>query len=74
MPKVLKGGKQKITSKEKQKLKKEYQETQKQLKTIVLPALGIVFLFIVVYVYLKTRPIRSNFDWPKTLREMFQTQ
>ncbi|KAL1491360.1 hypothetical protein ABEB36_011968 [Hypothenemus hampei] len=62
MPKQLKNGKPKITSKEKQKLKKEYQETQKQLKTVVFPALAVVFLFIVVYVYLKTRPMRNNFD------------
>lgn len=62
MPKALKGGKPKITSKEKQKLKKEYQETQKQLKTIVFPCLGVVFVFIVLYVYLKTRPGRTAFD------------
>ncbi|CAH1133589.1 unnamed protein product [Ceutorhynchus assimilis] len=62
MPKALKGGKPKVTSKEKQKLKKEYQETQKQLKTIVFPALAVVFLFIVAYVYMKTRPLRGNFD------------
>jgi len=64
MPKQAKGGKPKVTSKEKQKLKKEYQESQKQLKTIVFPALAVVGIFIIVYVYLKTRPISSssNFD------------
>lgn len=60
MPKQLKGGKPKVTSKEKQKLKKEYMETQKQLKTIVLPLLAVVFVLIVIYVYMKTRPVISN--------------
>lgn len=59
----MKGGKAKVTSKEKQKLKKEYQEAQKKIYTIALPTLAVIFLFIVVYVYLKSRPRSDYIDW-----------
>lgn len=58
----LKGGKQKETAREKKQRKKEFQEVQKQVKTIVLPALAVAFILIVVYVYLKTRPSNYNMD------------
>lgn len=52
----LKGGQVKETRKDKQKRKEENLKIQEQLKTIVLPTIGVAFLFIIVYVYLKTRP------------------
>ncbi|EFA04208.2 Single-pass membrane and coiled-coil domain-containing protein 4 homolog-like Protein [Tribolium castaneum] len=58
----LKGGKQKETAREKKQRKKEFAELQKQVKTIVLPALAVSFILIVVYVYLKTRPSNYNMD------------
>ncbi|XP_044267852.1 single-pass membrane and coiled-coil domain-containing protein 4 [Tribolium madens] len=58
----LKGGKQKESSREKKQRKKEFAEVQKQVKTIVLPALAVSFILIVVYVYLKTRPSNYNMD------------
>ncbi|CAH1962029.1 unnamed protein product [Acanthoscelides obtectus] len=57
-----KAQKQKVSSKEKQKLRKEYQELQKQLYKIVIPSLVAIFLFIVAYVYIKTRPRSSYVD------------
>lgn len=56
----MKPGRAKITSKEKQKLKKEYQTAQKQIYTIALPTLAVIFVFIVAYVYMKSRP-RSDY-------------
>lgn len=55
-------GKVKETAKEKKQRKKEFAETQKQVKTIALPTLIAVFLFIAVYVYLKTRPRTDYID------------
>ncbi|KAL9698611.1 hypothetical protein quinque_002052 [Culex quinquefasciatus] len=40
----------------KQERREENQKIQQQLKTIVLPICGVVFLCIVAYVFLKTRP------------------
>ncbi|XP_060530768.1 single-pass membrane and coiled-coil domain-containing protein 4 [Cylas formicarius] len=54
MPKQLKG-KVKESSKEKRQRKKEFQELQKQIFTIVLPTLAVVAACIVVYVYYKTK-------------------
>ncbi|XP_049822226.1 single-pass membrane and coiled-coil domain-containing protein 4 [Aethina tumida] len=59
--KKLKGGKQKETAKEKKQRKKEFAETQKQIYTIAIPTLIAVFIFILAYVYIKTRP-RSYID------------
>ncbi|KAJ8951814.1 hypothetical protein NQ318_019787 [Aromia moschata] len=58
----LKGGKVKESAKEKKQRKKEFAETQKQVYKIALPALVAVFVFIVAYVYMKTRPRSSYID------------
>lgn len=55
-------GKVKETAKEKKQRKKEFAETQKHLKTIALPTLIVVFVFIAVYVYFKTRPKHNFMD------------
>nr|CAH7755177.1 unnamed protein product [Callosobruchus chinensis]CAH7765397.1 unnamed protein product [Callosobruchus chinensis] len=57
-----KAQKQKESSKEKQKRRKEYQELQNQVYKIVIPSLVAIFLFIVAYVYIKTRPRSSYID------------
>lgn len=57
----LKGGKTKETAREKKQRKKEFAETQKMVYQIALPTLVAVFIFIVAYVYIKTRP-RSYID------------
>ncbi|XP_014246403.1 single-pass membrane and coiled-coil domain-containing protein 4 homolog [Cimex lectularius] len=49
-------GKVKETNKQKKERKKEFIENKKKVFTIALPTLGAVFLFIGVYIYLKTRP------------------
>lgn len=49
-------GKAKETAREKKQRKKEFADTQKKVLTIALPTLIAVFLFIVAYVYVKTRP------------------
>lgn len=49
-------GKAKETNKQKKERKKDFAETQRQVYTIALPTLGALFLFIVAYVYMKTRP------------------
>ena len=52
-------GKVKETRKQKKERKLENLEIQNQFKTIVLPALGVIALLILVFVYVKTRPIAS---------------
>jgi len=57
--------KDKLSRKEKQDLRKENEKIQQQIKTIVLPTLGVVVLGIFVYVFMKTRSfanIASEFD------------
>lgn len=49
-------GKVKETRKQKKERKLENLEIQNQLKTVVIPAVGIFALLIVVFVYFKTRP------------------
>lgn len=49
-------GKVKETRKQKKERREENVKIQEQLKTIVLPAAGVIALLIVVYVYLKSRP------------------
>ncbi|CAG9863178.1 unnamed protein product [Phyllotreta striolata] len=49
-------GKTKESSKEKKLRRKEFAETQKQVKTIVVPGLIAIAIFIMAYVYIKTRP------------------
>ncbi|XP_072396566.1 single-pass membrane and coiled-coil domain-containing protein 4 homolog [Diabrotica undecimpunctata] len=57
-----KAGKVKESSKEKKQRKKDFQETQKQVKTIVLPGLIVIAIFIIIYVYMKTRPKNGYID------------
>lgn len=52
----LRGGQAKETRKQRQERKEENMKIQQQMKTIVLPTVGVIFLCIVVYVFLKTRP------------------
>ncbi|XP_041766081.1 single-pass membrane and coiled-coil domain-containing protein 4 homolog [Anopheles merus] len=52
----LRGGQTKETRKQRQERKEENLKIQQQMKTIVLPTIGVIFLCIVVYVFLKTRP------------------
>ncbi|XP_052901695.1 single-pass membrane and coiled-coil domain-containing protein 4 homolog [Anopheles moucheti] len=52
----LRGGQTKETRKQRQERKEENMKIQQQMKTIVLPTVGVIFLCIVVYVFLKTRP------------------
>jgi hypothetical protein len=47
--------KDKMSRKEKQEMRKENEKLQGQLKTIVLPTLGVIAGVIIVYVLLKTR-------------------
>lgn len=54
-------GKPKESSKQKKERKKDFAETQRQVFTVALPTLIAVFLFIVAYVYIKTRP-SINYD------------
>ena len=49
-------GKVKENAREKRERKKEFMENKDKAFTIALPALGVVFLLVVVFVYLNTRP------------------
>ncbi|KAH8405447.1 hypothetical protein KR215_006969 [Drosophila sulfurigaster] len=49
-------GKVKETRKQKKERKLENAEIQAKMGTIVLPALGVIAIIIVAFVYLKTRP------------------
>lgn len=49
-------GKVKETNKQKKERKKDFVENKKKIFSLVLPTVGAIFLLIVVYVYLKTRP------------------
>ncbi|KAI9587758.1 hypothetical protein GQX74_003604 [Glossina fuscipes] len=49
-------GKVKETRKQRKERKLENLTIQNQIKTIVLPVLGVFALLIVAFVYLKTRP------------------
>lgn len=53
---MAKQGKPKETSKEKKQRRKEWAQIQKQIKTIVLPTIGVIAFCILAYVYVKTRP------------------
>uniref|UniRef100_A0A182QVC0 Single-pass membrane and coiled-coil domain-containing protein 4 homolog n=1 Tax=Anopheles farauti TaxID=69004 RepID=A0A182QVC0_9DIPT len=56
MARLGRGGQTKETRKQRQERKEENLKIQQQLKTIVLPTVGVIFVCIVVYVFLKTRP------------------
>jgi len=47
--------KEKLSRKEKMEQKKDAAKMREQLKTIVLPTIGVVFAFIIFYVFSKTR-------------------
>lgn len=49
-------GKTKETAKQRKERKKDFLENKRNVFSIVLPTLGVIFFFIVVYVYMKTRP------------------
>ncbi|RZF38321.1 single-pass membrane and coiled-coil domain-containing protein 4 homolog [Nilaparvata lugens] len=49
-------GKTKETNKQKKERKREFLENKKNVFKIVLPTAAAIFLLIVVYVYVKTRP------------------
>ncbi|SPP87400.1 single-pass membrane and coiled-coil domain-containing protein 4 homolog [Drosophila guanche] len=49
-------GKVKETRKQKKERKLDNVEIQGKIRTIVLPAMGVIALFLVLFVYLKTRP------------------
>lgn len=49
-------GKVKETRKQKKERKMENVEIQNQMKTVVLPVLGVLVLVIAAFVYIKTRP------------------
>lgn len=49
-------GKTKENAKERRERKKEFMENKDKIFTVALPALGVVFLLVAVYIYLNTRP------------------
>nr|CAD7263533.1 unnamed protein product [Timema shepardi] len=49
-------GKVKENAKQKRERKKEFVENKKRVLTIALPSIAAIFVFITVYIYLKTRP------------------
>ncbi|XP_023161076.1 single-pass membrane and coiled-coil domain-containing protein 4 homolog [Drosophila hydei] len=49
-------GKVKETRKQKKERKLENVEMQGKIGTVVLPALGVIAMMIVAFIYLKTRP------------------
>lgn len=49
-------GKPKETAKQKRERKKDFADMQRQVFTIALPTIIGIFLFIIAYVYIKTRP------------------
>lgn len=53
----LKGGRQNESRKEKKERKALNREIKSQFTTVVLPTIAAVALFIVAFIYLKTRPM-----------------
>lgn len=49
-------GKVKESAREKKERKKEFMENKEKVWTVALPALGVVFLLVVVFIYINTRP------------------
>ncbi|CRL05695.1 CLUMA_CG018727, isoform A [Clunio marinus] len=56
---------EKLSRKEKQEMRKESAKMNEQIKTIVLPTLGVVFLLIWAFVYMKTRGIPITIPPPE---------
>ncbi|XP_039765873.1 single-pass membrane and coiled-coil domain-containing protein 4 homolog [Pararge aegeria] len=46
----------KENARQKRERKQEFAKMRQQIHTIVLPTFGVIFLFICIYVYFKTRP------------------
>ncbi|TMW50744.1 hypothetical protein DOY81_004173 [Sarcophaga bullata] len=57
-------GKVKETRKQRKERKLENMEIHNQMKTVVLPVLGLLALIIVAFVYVKTRP---TFQYQKSI-------
>lgn len=53
-------GKVKETKRQKKERLEDNKNIQKQLKTVVLPIIGALFVLMVVYVFVKTRPIADD--------------
>jgi len=49
-------GKAKESAKERKERKKEFMENKDKVWTVALPTLGVLFLFVILYVYLNSRP------------------
>lgn len=56
------GKNEKLSRKEKQELRKEGEKMREQLRSIVLPTIGVVVALIIVYVFLKTRSFPNIAD------------
>lgn len=52
----LKGGRTKESRKEKQERRRENREIKSQFATVVLPTIIVMAVFIILYVYSKSRP------------------
>lgn len=50
-------GATKETAKQKRERKQEFAKMKQQITTIVLPTFIAIFVFICIYVYMKTRPV-----------------
>lgn len=50
----------KETRKQKQERRKDNEQAQQQMKTIVLPVLGVIVMLIMGYVFVKSRPLATN--------------
>ena len=44
------------SAKERKERKKEFMENKDKVWTVALPTLGVLFLFVILYVYLNSRP------------------
>jgi len=49
-------GKAKENAKERKERRKEFMENKDKVFTVALPTLGVLFLFVILYVYLNSRP------------------
>jgi len=49
-------GKEKENAKQRKERKKEFMENKEKVWTVALPTLGVIFLFVILYVYLNSRP------------------
>jgi len=49
-------GKTKENAREKKERKKEFLENKEKAWTVAMPTLGVIFLFVILYVWLNSRP------------------